>query len=63
MGFYIFFCVSLNGINEKFDIKTNQWSLFNSQTINYIEDVYLFKKFILYFIYGWWNWNIQSKNR
>ncbi len=40
-GFLYYFNRYNNGINEKFDIQKNQWSSFNHQTINEIDDVYL----------------------
>ncbi len=43
-GFLYFFSFDCNGINEKFDIKTNKWSFFSHQLIcnNWIVDIYSF---------------------
>ncbi len=43
-GFLYFFTCFKDGINEKFDIKTNQWSLFSSQELSEIHDIYLLNK-------------------
>ncbi len=40
-GFLYFFSGHKNGINEKFDIQKNQWSLFSNQAIETINDINL----------------------
>ncbi len=53
-GFLYYFSFDFKGQNnEKFDIKTNQWSFFNDQLIyeNWISDIYLLNN-IFYTLFG-----------
>ncbi len=43
-GFLYHFSFLKNGINEKFDIQNNQWSLFDNQRFYQIDDVHLLNK-------------------
>ncbi len=49
-GFLYFFEWDQNGINEKFHIEKNQWSLFSNQAFDDIDEIYLLNN-LFYILY------------